>query len=88
MAYVSTSYVERQNPSMRMHLRRYTRLTNAHSRKMENHLHALALYFAFDSFARVHQTIRCTPAMEAEVADHIWTLDELVDLVPAKRRLA
>jgi IS1 family transposase len=79
--HISTSYVERQNLSMRMHMRRFTRLTNAFSKKVENHEHALALYFMFYNFCRVHQTLRVTPAMEAGVANHIWQLGEIVELI-------
>jgi IS1 family transposase len=82
--HISTSYVERQNLSMRMHMRRFTRLTNAFSKKVENHQHALALYFMFYNFCRVHQTLRVTPAMEAGVSDHIWTLEEVVRLLDKK----
>jgi len=79
--HISTSYVERQNLSMRMHMRRFTRLTNAFSKKVENHEHALALYFMFYNFCRVHQTLRVTPAMEAGVADHVWSIDEIISLL-------
>ena len=87
--HVSTSYVERQNLSMRMHMRRFTRLTNAFSKKIENHAAAISLYFAFYNFCRVHQTLRVTPAMEAGIANHVWTIEELVALLPepqAKKR--
>jgi len=80
--HISTSYVERSNLSIRMHTRRFTRLTNAFSKKIENHAHAVALFFMFYNFARIHQTLRVTPAMEAKVSDHIWTLEEIVALVP------
>lgn len=86
---VSTSYVERQNLNMRMSMRRFTRQTNAFSKKVENHGHAVALYFAFYNFCRVHQTLRVTPAMEAGLSDHVWTVEELVSLMPepeAKKR--
>jgi len=63
-----------------MGMRRFTRLTNAHSKKVENHRHALALYFMYYNFARIHQTLRVTPAMQAGVTDHVWTLEEIVDL--------
>src|SRR5579862_5228634 len=63
--HVSTSYVERQNLTMRMHMRRFTRLTNGHSKKIDNHRHAVALHYMFYNFCRIHQTLRCTPAMEA-----------------------
>ena len=78
---VSTSYVERANLTMRMRMRRFTRLTNAFSKKLENHEHALALYFMHYNFIRVHQTLRCTPAMKAKVTDHLWTLEELVEKI-------
>lgn len=81
MAKVSTSYVERQNLTMRMSMRRMTRLTNAFSKKMENQAHAVALHFMHYNFARVHQTLRVTPAMQAGIADHVWTISEMVDLM-------
>ncbi|HET8921775.1 MAG TPA: IS1 family transposase [Candidatus Acidoferrum sp.] len=77
---ISTSYVERQNLTMRMQMRRFTRLTNAHSKKIENQAYALALHFVHYNFARVHQTLRVTPAMEAGIADHVWTIEEIVRL--------
>lgn len=80
-AHVSTSYVERQNLTMRMSMRRFTRLTNGFSKKLENHGHAVALYFMHYNFCRVHKTLRVTPAMEAGLADHVWTLEELVSLL-------
>lgn len=83
-ARVSTSYVERQNLSMRMGLRRYTRLTNAHSKKLENHCAALAIYFMHYNFARVHSTVRCSPAMAAGVTPHLWSVAEIVALLPAE----
>jgi IS1 family transposase len=76
--HISTSYVERSNLSIRMALRRFTRLTNAYSKKLDNLKAACALYFAYYNFCRVHQTLRVSPAMEAGVSDHIWTLRELV----------
>jgi len=78
--HVSTSFVERQNLSMRMSIRRFTRLTNAFSKKVENHAAAVALWFMYYNFCRVHQTLRVTPAMEAGLADHIWTLRELLSV--------
>ena len=66
---------------MRMSMRRFTRLTNGFSKKIENHEHAVALYFMFYNFARVHQTLRVTPAMEAGIADHVWSLEEIVELL-------
>jgi IS1 family transposase len=82
--HISTSYVERMNLNLRMGLRRFTRLTNAFSKKFENHCYAVAIYFAYYNFCRVHQTLRVTPAMEAGLTDHIWTLVELVALLEAK----
>jgi len=83
--HVSTSYVERQNLSMRMSIRRFTRLTNAFSKKVENHAAAVAIWFMYYNFARVHQTLRCTPAMEAGISNHIWTIEELCALLPESR---
>src|SRR4051812_10261347 len=80
-AHVSTSYVERANLTMRMGIRRFTRLTNAFSKKLENHVAMLSLYFMFYNFARVHQTLRVTPAMEAKLTDHVWSVDEIVALM-------
>ncbi len=79
--HISTSYVERQNLTMRMNMRRFTRLTNGFSKKVENHQHALALYFMYYNFCRIHQTLRVTPAMEAKVSDHVWELREIVELI-------
>jgi len=79
--HISTSYVERQNLTMRMSMRRFTRLTNAFSKKVENHAAAVALYFMWYNFGRVHQTLRVTPAMEARVSDHVWTVEEIVALL-------
>ena len=78
---ISTSYVERQNLTMRMSIRRFTRLTNAFSKKIENHEAAIALHYMHYNFARVHQTLRVTPAMEAGITDHIWSLEEIVALL-------
>lgn len=77
---ISTSYVERSNLTMRMHIRRFTRLTNAFSEKFENHNYALAIHFAYYNFCRIHKTIRCTPAMEAGISKHIWSLKELIGI--------
>lgn len=82
--HISTSYVERQNLTMRMSMRRFTRLTNAFSKKLSNHEHMLAIYFMYYNFCRVHQTLRVTPAMEAGLADHVWTIMELVALAEPK----
>jgi IS1 family transposase len=87
--HISTSYVERQNLSMRMGIRRFTRLTNAFSKKVENHAYSVALYFMHYNFAKVHGSLRVTPAMEAGVSDHVWSIDEIVALLPepkAKKR--
>lgn len=80
-ALISTSYVERQNLTMRMKMRRFTRLTNAFSKKLENHEHAIALHFMHYKFVRIHQTLRSTPAHRAGVADHLWSVEEMVDLL-------
>jgi IS1 family transposase len=79
--HVSTSFVERQNLSMRMSIRRFTRLTNAFSKKVENHAAAVALWFMYYNFCRVHQTLRVTPAMEAGISAHVWTVEELAALL-------
>ena len=80
--HVSTSYVERQNLTMRMSMRRFTRLTNGFSKKAENHCHAVALHYMYYNFCRVHQTLRVTPAMEAGLTDHVWSVEDLVALIP------
>ncbi len=77
-AHVSTSHVERSNLSIRMQNRRFTRLTNAFSKKLDNHIHMLALYFAFYNFCRIHETLRVTPAMAAGLTDRVWTLEDIV----------
>jgi len=76
--HVSTSYVERQNLTMRMSMRRFTRLTNAFSKKLDNHIHALALYFAHYNFCRIHKTLRTSPAMAAGITDRLWSLEDIV----------
>ena len=76
--HISTSFVERQNLSIRMSIRRFTRLTNAFSKKLDNLKAACALHFAYYNFCRVHQTLRVSPALEAGITDHIWTLRELL----------
>ena len=80
-AHISTSIVERQNLSMRMGIRRFTRLTNGFSKKVAQHENAIALYFMYHNFARIHQTIRCTPAMEAGISDHVWSIEEIIALL-------
>jgi IS1 family transposase len=77
-ADISTSYVERANLTMRMHMRRFTRLTNGFSKKLENHMHAISLHFMFYNFCKIHKTLRVTPAMEAKIDDHVWTMEEVV----------
>lgn len=82
--HVSTSYVERQNLTMRMSMRRFTRLTNAFTKKAENHAHALALYFVWYNFARIHKTLRCSPAMAAGVSTRLWSMEDIVALIDAR----
>ena len=82
--HISTSFIERQNLNLRMGVRRFTRLTNAFSKKFENHCHHVAIYHAYYNFCRVHQTLRVTPAMEAGIADHVWSLAELVGLLESQ----
>jgi IS1 family transposase len=79
--HISTSFVERQNLSMRMGMRRFTRLTNGFSKKLENHGHAVALYFMHYNYCRIHKSLRVTPAMEAGLADHVWSIEELMGLL-------
>jgi len=67
---------------MRMSMRRFTRLTNGFSKKIENHAHAVALHFMYYNFGRIHKSLRVTPAMEAGIADHVWSLEEIAALVP------
>lgn len=80
-AHISTSFIERQNLTMRMQMRRFTRLTNAFSKKVENHGHMIALHFMHYNYCRVHQTLRVTPAMAAGLTDHVWEIEELVALI-------
>jgi IS1 family transposase len=83
MAHVSTSHIERMNLSIRMQNRRFTRLTNAFSKKLDNHIHALALYFAFYNFCRIHKTLRMSPAMAAGVTDRLWSLEDICAKIDA-----
>jgi len=83
--HVSTSYVERQNLTMRMHMRRFTRLTNAFSKRLEHHIAAISLHFMYYNFVRIHQTLRVTPAMAAGVSDHVWEIADLVVLLDTNR---
>ncbi len=83
IAHVSTSYVERQNLTMRMHMRRFTRLTNALSKKFENHAHMVALYAVWYNFVRVHKSLRVSPAMAAGISDRLWDMEDVAALVEA-----
>ena len=78
---VSTSSVERQNLTMRMCMRRFTRLTNGFSKKIENHIHAIAIHYMHYNFVRIHQTLRCTPAMAAGVSKTLWSIEDIVALL-------
>lgn len=82
-AHVSTSYVERQNLTMRMHMRRFTRLTNAFSKKFENHAHMVALYTVWYNFVKMHKTLRMTPAMAAGVTDRLWSMEDVATMIDA-----
>lgn len=79
-AHISTSYVERQNLTMRMSMKRFARLSNGFSKKIENHEHAIAIHYMYYNFGRIHKSLRVTPAMEAKVSDHVWTLEEIAAL--------
>jgi len=91
VSLVSTSHVERSNLSFRMHMRRYTRLTNAHSKKLENHCHMIALYTVWYNFVRINSAIRVAPAMAAGLSARLWSMQDIVGLIdaaapiPAKR---
>lgn len=86
--YISTSFVERQNLTMRMKMRRFTRLTNAFSKKVDNLRWSVALHFMHYNFCRIHQTLRVTPAMEAGISDHVWSIEEVIALLGAERQRA
>jgi IS1 family transposase len=79
--HVSTSHIERQNLTMRMSMRRFTRLTNGFSKKVENHVYQLALHYMHYNFCRIHKTLRITPAMKAGVTDHVWEIEEIINLL-------
>jgi IS1 family transposase len=83
VAKINTSYVERANLTIRMGNRRFTRLTNAHSKKYANHLYALAIFFMHYNFCRIHKSLRVTPAMAAGIADHVWSLEEIIERMDA-----
>jgi IS1 family transposase len=87
-AHVNTSYVERQNLTMRMSMRRFTRLTNGFSKKLENHIAAVSLHYMYYNFCRIHQTLKVTPAMEAGASDHVWSIEEMVALLEAEEKRA
>ncbi|PWC56062.1 IS1 family transposase [Azospirillum sp. TSO22-1] len=84
LKHVSTSYVERQNLTMRMSMRRFTRLTNAFSKKRDNHIHALALYFMFYNFTRIHKSLKVSPAMAAGVTDRLWSMEDIAIAIDAR----
>jgi len=86
--HISTSYVERQNLNMRMNMRRFTRLTNAFSKKLDNHIAMIALFHMHYNFARIHQTLRVTPAIEAGISQHVWSINEIVELPRASYAIA
>src|SRR6266545_4935143 len=81
--HVSTSYAERQNLNVRMHTRRFTRLTNAFSKKVENHAHSVALFAMYYNFVRIHKTLRTTPAMAAGVSKRLWEISDIVNVIEA-----
>jgi hypothetical protein len=82
---VSTSHVERQNLTMRMSMRRFTRLTNGFSKKLVNHFYAISLYFMFYNFVRIHKTLSISPAMAAGLTDRLWTMEDIVNLIEEKK---
>jgi IS1 family transposase len=86
--YVSTSYAERQNLTMRMHMRRFTRLTNAFSKKFENHAHMVAMYAVWYNWIRIHKTLRVTPAMQAKLTTRLWSWEEIVKAMDADAPVA
>src|SRR5665213_2260823 len=87
-AHISTSYIERQNLTMRMHMRRFTRLTNGFSKKIENHAYAVALHMMYYNFVRIHSKLRMTPAMAAGVSDRLWEISDIVALIEAEEAKA
>jgi 3-methyladenine DNA glycosylase/8-oxoguanine DNA glycosylase len=87
-AHISTSYIERQNLTMRMNMRRFTRLTNAFSKKIENHMHSVALFYMHYNSVRIHQTLRVTPAMAAGVSHTLWSIYDIVIMATAQEAKA
>ena len=85
--HISTSYTERANLTMRMHMRRFMRLTNAFSKKIENHAHAVALHAMFYNFCRIHKSLRVTPAMAAGISDKLWSVTDIVDLIERREAM-
>jgi IS1 family transposase len=85
--YVTTSHIERQNLTMRMHMRRFTRLTNGFSKKIENHCYAIALHFVYYNFVKIHKTLRVTPAMEAGLTKKLWNVEDIVKLADKNKIL-
>jgi IS1 family transposase len=86
--HISTSYVERQNLTMRMHMRRFARLSNAFSKKTEMHAHSVALHFMYYNFCKIHSSLRVTPAMESGIANHAWSIEDLIALLDHRHDLA
>lgn len=84
VSHISTSFVERQNLTMRMGMRRFTRLTNGFSKKIDNLAHAVALHFMYYNFVRIHKTLKTTPALEAGIAAKLWSIEDIVDLIDMK----
>jgi hypothetical protein len=84
--HISTSYIERQNLTMRMGMRRFTRLTNGFSKKLANHAAAIALHYMHYNFCRIHKTLRVTPAMEAGITDHVWNIEEIAMLLEQQEK--
>lgn len=84
--HISTSYIERQNLTMRMSMRRFTRLTNGFSKKLENHSAAVALHYMHYNFVRIHRTLRVTPAMQAGLTDRVWSIEDIVGLLEMAER--